>query len=324
MPAFLRRPAFWMSVLVVLVVIVGAAGVSMLKKNKTARAAAAASAADVSTPFAAVAEGKADVEGGIIQVASRTAGVVKEVDVLEGDHVVKDQILARQEDDAPRLAVETAQATLNQSRSQMVATEVQLVTAQRERARLNGMAGVVSGQEVDKAQDAISTAQASLTAERAAIGVAQAQLDEARYRLEQTVIRAPVDGVIVRRYANPGTGASTLNVTPMFDLEPAGQRIVRAEVTETELPSVALGQAVRIVPETDQSKMYPGKVLRQAAVFGARKLQSDDPSERTDEKVVEVVVSADNAPFLVGQRVFVKFMKTGLAAASTPKGAAAG
>jgi len=324
MPAFLRRPAFWVTVLAVLVVTVGAVGVSQMKKTKAAQAAAAAAAADVSTPFAAVAEGKADVEGGIIQVASRTAGVVKEVDVLEGDHVVKDQILARQEDDAPRLAVETAQATLNQSKSQMVATEVQLATAQRERARLNGLSGVVSGQDIDKAQDAIATAQASLTAERAAIGVAQAQLDQARYALEQTVIRAPVDGVIVRRYANPGTGASTLNVTPMFDLEPAGQRIVRAEVTETELPSVALGQAVRIVPETDQTKMYPGRVLRQAAVFGARKLQSDDPSERTDEKVVEVVVSADSAPFLVGQRVFVKFMKPGLAAATPSKTAAAG
>ena len=62
-------------------------------------------------------------------------------------------------------------------------------------------------------------------------------------------------------------------------------------------------------PEADQSKIYPGKVLRIAAVFGARKLQSDDPSERTDERVVEVVVSADGAPFLIGQRVLVKFVK---------------
>ncbi len=49
--------------------------------------------------------------------------------------------------------------------------------------------------------------------------------------------------------------------------------------------------------------------MRQAAVFGARKLQSDDPSERTDERVVEVVVSANGAPLLIGQRVLVKFLK---------------
>ena len=44
-------------------------------------------------------------------------------------------------------------------------------------------------------------------------------------------------------------------------------------------------------------------------MFGARKLQSDDPTERTDERVVEVVVAADGAPFLIGQRVLVKFMR---------------
>ena len=138
---------------------------------------------------------------------------------------------------------------------------------------------------------------------------AEARLAQARYGLEQTLIRAPTDGRIVRRYANPGYGASTLNVTPMFDLEPAGQRIVRAEVTEGAIADVAVGQTARLSAEGDPSKYYVGKVLRRAGVFGARKLQSDDPSERADDRVVEVVVGADAAPFLVGQRVLVKFMK---------------
>jgi HlyD family secretion protein len=49
--------------------------------------------------------------------------------------------------------------------------------------------------------------------------------------------------------------------------------------------------------------------LRISAVFGARRLQSDDPSERKDERVVEVVVSATDAPLLIGQRVLVRFLK---------------
>ena len=310
MPALLRRPMFWVVALAIL--IAAGLGVSMLNGSKAARSKAATHA-EAPSPYAAVAEGKADVEGGIIQVASRTAGVVREVDVLEGDHVHKGQVLARQEDDAPRLAVDTAIANLNQVKAQIGQTQVQLATAQRERARLSNLAGVVSRQQVDQASDAIASAQATLVSEQAAVAVAQTQLNEARYRLEQTIVRAPSDGLIVRRYANPGTGASTLNVTPMFDLEPAGARIVRAEVTETDLPTVSLGQSVSIVAEADQSKAWPGKVLREAAVFGARKLQSDDPSERTDERVVEVVVSADGAPFLVGQRVLVKFIRASAA-----------
>ncbi len=304
MPELLRRPLFW---IVAAVLLVGAGvGLTMLKGN--AKSAAVAHV-DPPSPFSAVAQGKADVEGGIIQVASRTAGVVREVDVLEGDRVRKGQVLARQEDDAPRLAVDTARATVEQVRAQMGLTQVQIATAQREKARLADLSGVVSRQQVDQAADAIADAEANLASQRAAVDVAQTQLNEARYRLEQTIVRAPADGVIIRRYANPGTGASTLNVTPMFDLEPAGARIVRAEVTETDLPTVSVGQRVSIVPEADQTKAYPGTVLRRAAVFGARKLQSDDPAERTDERVVEVVVSATGAPFLVGQRVLVKFAR---------------
>lgn len=312
MPTRLPGPAVWLTILAVIVLAVGASVI--LHGAAARRRAAAAASSEAPTPYAAVAEGKADVEGGIIQVASRTAGVVREVDVLEGDHVTKGEVLARQEDDAQRLAVQTAQANLNQVRAQIGVTRVQLATALRQNGRYEPLAGVVSQEQIDESGDAIKTADANLANEQAAIGVAQAQLDEARYRLEQTIIRAPADGVIVRRYANPGVGASTLNVTPMFDLEPAGRRIVRAEVTETALPFVAVGQQVQIATETDQSKAYPGRVLREAGVFGARKLQSDDPSERTDDRVVEVVVSADSAPFLVGQRVLVKFLKSGSSA----------
>ena len=46
-------------------------------------------------------------------------------------------------------------------------------------------------------------------------------------------------------------------------------------------------------------------------MFGARKLASDDPSQRSDERVVEVVVGYQDAPLLIGQRVLVKFMKPG-------------
>jgi RND family efflux transporter MFP subunit len=288
-----------------------AAGLGGCQKAGEAKANVAAPAA--TTPYVAVADGKADVDGGIIQVAARTAGVVRFVYVQEGDAVTKGEVLARQEDDAPRLAVATAEASLAQAKAQIALTDTQLTSAEREVNRLKPLAGshFVSSQSVDQAGDAVHNANATLEAQRANVGVAETQLNQARYALDQTIIRAPIDGRIVRRYANPGVGASTLNVTSMFDLEPAGQRIVRAEVSEGDEPFVRVGGSVVLVPEADQAKSYPGKVMRIAPVFGERKLQSDDPSQRTDDRVVEVVVSANNAPFLIGQRVLVKFMKAG-------------
>jgi len=312
MPALFRRPSFW--VVILIVVSVGSIffvmqGQAKAKKAKMAAVAAAAPA----TPYGAVADGKADVEGGVIQVAARRQGIIREVLVQEGDEVAKGQVLAKQEDDDARLAADTAQAGLNSARAQLALYQVQLRTGQREYKRLQSLSAsnFVAGQRLDAAQDQIASANANIQAQQAAIQVATAQLAQARYNQELTIIRAPADGRIARRYANPGAGASSLNVTPMFDLEPKTARIVRAEISESAIPFVTLGQSVEIIPEADQTKVYTGKVLRRAAVFGARKLQSDDPSERTDARVVEVVISADGTPFLIGQRVLVKFMKPG-------------
>jgi Multidrug resistance efflux pump len=233
--------------------------------------------------------------------------------VQEGDRVVPGQILARQEDDEPRLAVQSAQAALAEAQSQLNQIRVDIRTAQREQERLQRLAATnfVAAQRLDQAADALATAQARLGSQEAAVQTARARLDQARYDQELTVIRAPSAGRIVRRYANPGAGASTLNVSTMFDLEPDAPRIVRAEVVESDLPNLTDGQAVEITPEGDPTKVYIGSVMRRAAVFGARKLASDDPSQRTDERVVEVVASAGDAPLLIGQRVLVKFMKPG-------------
>mgnify|MGYP002525585816 FL=1 len=317
MPAFFRRKTVWFAAVAVIVLGGGAFVLTSQANDKKEAEAAQAAKAAPESPFVAVANGKADVEGGLIQVAARRAGIVRDVLVQEGQAVQEGQVLARLEDDEPRLTAARAQAEVAQAQSQIALTQVELSTARREHDRLQALApsNFVAGQKLDQSQDVIRQAEARLAAQRAAVATAQARLNEAEYDLELSVIRAPADGVIVRRYANPGSGASTLNVSNMFDLEPAGQRIVRAEIAEGALPHVQVGQSVQIASEADPSKTFKGQVIRRAGVFGARKLVSDDPTERTDDRVVEVVVSADGAPFLVGQRVLVKFLRPGAAAA---------
>jgi RND family efflux transporter MFP subunit len=313
MPALFRRPVFW---IVIVLVLASAGACVFMGKQATAKKAAdqkAAASALSKTPYAAIASGKADVEGGIIQVAARTAGIIRSVDVQEGAAVSKGQVLAQLEDDQPRLAVANAEAAVSQAQSQIGLLMVQKATAEREYGRLQKLQArnFIAGQAVDSAADAIKTADAQISVQRAAVATAGAALNTARYQLELTRVRAPSNGRVVRRYANPGAGASTLNVSTMFDLEPNTQRIVRAEIAEADIPKIVMGQAVEIVPEADSAKVYVGRVLRRSDEFGARKLQSDDPNDKTDDRVVEVVVAADGAPLLIGQRVLVKFMKPG-------------
>ena len=324
MPAFLKNKWLWIGILLIIVLIGGFVFMQKAGAEKKASDEKAA-ATKVDSPYAAIANGKVDIEGGIIQVAARRGGIVKEVLVQEGDRVTAGQVLARQEDDEPRLALQSANADVAQAESQLRSLQVDIRTAQREHDRLARLvdSNFVAASRMDQARDAIATAQARLGAQAAAVQTARAQLAQSQYNQELTVIRAPTAGRIARRYANPGAGASTLQVSAMFDLEPDAPRIARAEIVESDIPNISNGQAVEITPEGDPSKVYIGSVLRRAAVFGARKLASDDPSQRSDERVVEVVVSAGDAPLLIGQRVLVKFMKPGQAAGA-PRAVSAG
>ena len=265
------------------------------------------------SPYAVIANGKVDIEGGVIEIAARRPGVIGEVLVKEGDSVRKGQVLARQEDTELVLAVDSARASVPEAQSQLGLTQVNVRTAEREHERLKNLAAahLVSQQQLDQAADVVATAQAQLIVQQSAVASARARLAQAEYNEELSLVRAPVDGKIIRRYANPGSGASTLNVSTMYDLEPAIPHIIRAEIVETAIPDVSVGQEAEIVSEADPAKISVGRVLRVAATFGARKLKSDSANEATDERVVEVVVSADGAPYLIGQRVLVKFMKRG-------------
>jgi HlyD family secretion protein len=281
MLALFRNRFVW--IVLVIVALAGGGGLFMQSQAKAKKAEEAKAAAQVKpSPFAAIANGKADVEGGIIQVAARRAGVIREVLAQEGDDVVKGQVLARLEDDEPRLASERAGAEVRQARAALALLDVQLSSSQRELRRMESLSAsnFVAAQKLDQTRDAVREAQARIAAQQAIVATAEARFNEARYDQELSIIRAPADGRIVRRYANPGAGASTLNVSNMFDLEPHSGRIVRAEIAEGALPYVAVGQKVSMSPESDPTKTYSGKVMRRAAVFGARKLQSDDPNER--------------------------------------------
>lgn len=315
---FLKNKWLWIGLACVILIVVGFLVLQGNAKAKKAEEEKAA-AEKVESPYAAIANGKVDIEGGIIQIAARRGGVVREVLVQEGDRVVAGQILARQEDDEPRLALQTANADLASAESQLRLIQVDIRAARREYERMERLAATnfVAAQRLDQARDAIAQAEARLGSQQATVQTARARRDQAAYDVELTIIRSPSAGRIVRRYANPGAGASTLNVSNMFDLEPDAPRIARAEIVESDIPNVADGQQVEITPEGDPSKVYVGTVMRRAAVFGARKLASDDPSQRSDERVVEVVVSAGDAPLLIGQRVLVKFMKPGQTAGAS-------
>ncbi|PJI90533.1 biotin/lipoyl-binding protein [Sphingomonas koreensis] len=262
--------------------------------------------------FVAIAKGKIDVEGGVIRLAAQREGLIQAVFVEEGDRVKKGQVLAQIDTRQAELGVAQARADLGEAQARHGIAAARLQAAEREAKRLADLAATkaVPVQDADKARDEARVQRGELATAAAAIAVAREKLKRELFEIEARRIRAPLDGRIVRRSAKPGDGASTFNVTELFLLAPESDRIVRAELDEQFVSNVRPGQRARILLDYDGKQAFAGQVLRLGEVFGARKLANDDPNERQDMRVIEMVVSVrDSQALRIGQRVQVQVLK---------------
>ncbi len=191
----------------------------------------------------------------------------------EGDKIKKGQILARLV--AEQLDAQLAQndaniaratAAIAQAESQIVQAEAQAkeAAAQLERAVPLKQSGYLSGSMYDQRESAARTTQAQLVAARDGLKAAnaekeqvEAQRRELQWRRSNTDVTAPEDGVISRRMARIGAMASA-NGEPMFRIIQKGEIELDAEIVETELKNVRVGQkAIVTVPQLGD---FEGKV----------------------------------------------------------------
>ncbi|HZF60691.1 MAG TPA: HlyD family efflux transporter periplasmic adaptor subunit [Desulfovibrio sp.] len=268
-----------------------------------------------SAPIAEVlasAKGRVDVEGGVIKLAARRDGVITAVMAEEGETVQAGRVLACLDDSLARNRLNLAEQELRHTELQVRRNEIVVRAAQRELERLRPMikTRAVAMREFDQAGDALVVAEVDLRSSIAAVEVARARVVVAQNEVNEYRIVAPLDGRIVQRQARPGNGVSTLNVTPLFSFVPNSPLIVRAELDEQYLSQASPGQHVLIVPESDQFRTMNGTVLRIGRVVGQR-LPPEDPAEKQDTRVVEVVTTLEADSLLIGQRVVVRFLADG-------------
>lgn len=191
----------------------------------------------------------------------------------EGDKVKKGQVLARLV--AEQLDAQLAQnnanlarsnAAIAQAQSQIVQAEAQAkeAAAQLERAVPLKQSGYLSGSTYDQRESAAQTTQAQLIAARDGLKAAQAEKEQVEaqrrellWRRSNTDVTSPEDGIISRRTARIGAMASA-NGEPMFRIIENGEIELDAEIVETELKNVKVGQkAIVTVPQIGD---FEGKV----------------------------------------------------------------
>ncbi len=257
----------------------------------------------------AVAKGRVDIEGGLVRLAGTREGLVKAVYAEEGAVVRAGQVLAQIDDTAARLALAEAERGLDEVRAEHPLLEVQLAAAKRERERLERLVPdeAAPRQDLDLARDRVNEIEATLGRQATRIALAKARIAIAAQEVALRVIKAPIDGLIVKRQARLGDGVSTVNVTPLFTFAPQTPRIVRADIEERHVGKVTVGMRASVFPESDESRGYGARVVRIGAVFNTRQA-GDDPTDKVDVRVVECVLLLEEAPLLIGQRVIVRLL----------------
>jgi len=190
---------------------------------------------------------------------------VLEVLADAGDHVKKGQVLARlvSEQIDAQLAqnaanLARANAAIAQAESQITQAEAQAkeAAAQLERAKPLKKSGYLSGSTYDQRESAARTTAAQLVAARDGLTAAkaekaqvEAQGREIEWRRSNTNVTAPQDGIISQRTARMGALASSVG-EPMFRIIQRGEIELDAEIVETELKNVKVGQkAIVTVPQ---------------------------------------------------------------------------
>ncbi|RAS03423.1 efflux RND transporter periplasmic adaptor subunit [Cupriavidus alkaliphilus] len=211
-------------------------------------------------------------------VASKAQGRLEWLGVLEGSRVKKDEVIARLESKDVAASFAQAQAQVQVAQANLALQQAELKDAEvnLRRSRVLIVPNAISRTQYDADVARFDKARASVNSSRASVASARANARAAEVAVEQTVVRAPFDGVVLVKHANVGdnitpfsaaadTKGAIVTIADMETLEVeadvAEANIARIRVDQPcellldALPGLRLaGQVSRIVPTVDRSK----------------------------------------------------------------------
>lgn len=204
-----------------------------------------------------------------VDVGIEVSGTIKEVLVDYNDKVKVGQPLAlldptkleaqlRQSTaalDAARAKVQQAEATVQESKTQL---------ARLENVRKMSGGKVPSKLELDKAQATYNRAKADLASARASVVQSEAVQNANRTDLSKTVVRSPINGIVLNRNVEPGqTIAASFQAPVLFTLaEDLTQMELQVDVDEADVGQVHVGQPARFTVDAYPDRNFDAKVTQ--------------------------------------------------------------
>jgi HlyD family secretion protein len=241
-------------------------------KKENAAAANTASGTALSSSDAAARSGSVEKSGGIlltvsgyivnrerIELSPRFMGVVKWIGVKKGDSVTNGQVVVLLDDAEQR-------ARLLEAEGKLANTKVGLAKAELDYKRMQKL--IAQHVETQQTEDDLRL---RVESAKASIKEIEGVVELARTYLDWTVIRSPINGVILEKLVDPNElvtpqsfGGTRGPSTALIALADPKDLQVEVDLNESDLAKVSLGQKCNVSPEAYPDKIYEGKVAERA------------------------------------------------------------
>lgn len=182
----------------------------------------------------------------VVDVGSQESGIVHAVFVDEDERVTAGQALLALDPNLLSAQEREAQANTVALRAGLLQAQAaeRATLAEWKRVQALAESRAVSESEVDQARSAAEQATAVRRAAEAQLASARARLELATSHVDRTVIRSPIDGVVLTRNIDPGQSVvAALQAVTLFEVAAdLSQMTLEVEIDEADIPRVQAGQ----------------------------------------------------------------------------------
>ncbi len=212
-----------------------------------------------------------------VEIKSKASGEIEDLPIEQGDFVNKGNLIVRLDQTNVKADLEQAQANLEIARAELTQSE----NNYKRKDQLFEKK-MISQEEMD-------TATLQLAQARGQMISAQTALDQAQERFDETIVTAPLNGIILQKYVERGqiiaSGISNVSGgTTIADIADMSKVNIVAGIDEIDVGKIRVGQEAEVTAEAYPDLKFDGKIVRIA------------PEARIEQNVTlfDVVIEVEN------------------------------
>lgn len=199
-----------------------------------------------------------------VEVGSQVSGSIKSLHADFNSSVKAGQVIAQLEPSLFEAQVEQAKSSLLRLQADVERARVTVDDAaiKLQRAQDLWAKQLIARTDLDTADATAKQAQASLKSAEAQLAQGDASLNQSQVNLSHTIIRAPIDGIVISRNVNVGqTVAASMSAPVLFVIARDLTRMrVNASIGEADIGRITTGQTATFGVDAYPGRRFSGKV----------------------------------------------------------------